>query len=100
MEDRKDRESMDGRGTRRNACSSHCFEPLTVMRGGREVVVYGCRKILLYTPGEIRLAVKKQCLCVCGEALFCTSFSGGAVTVEGKIEAIRYGDAVAERRET
>lgn len=74
-------------------------EPLVVLRGQREATVYGCRKILLYTPPEIRLRMRKKHLCILGEGLCCTSFSGGTVTVEGKIDAIRYVRETEERIE-
>lgn len=66
------------------------FEPMVVLHGEREAVVYGCRKILLYTAEEIRFSVRKRRLCVLGENLTCSSFSGGTVTVEGNISSIRY----------
>ncbi len=75
------------------------FEPLIVLRGQHELTVYGCRKILLYTPPEIRLSMRKRQLCIFGKALSCTSFSGGAVTVEGMIEAIRYENMLSEGKE-
>ena len=94
----EEKQSGFAQARKRAPHSTRFFEALTVMRGDREVVVYGCKKILLYTPQEIRLAIKKQCLCVCGADLFCTSISGGAVTVEGRIAAIRYLETVAEGR--
>ena len=70
-------------------------ETMVVLHGEREAIVYGCRKILLYSSPEIRLSVRKKQLCVLGRDLSCSSFSGGTVTVEGKIEEIRY-EAVRE----
>ena len=64
---------------------------LTVLRGQRSVTVYGCKKILLYSPCEIRLCVEKKELSVLGEHLFCTCFSAGSVTVQGKIFGVMYG---------
>ena len=63
---------------------------LVVLRGDREAVVYGCRKILYYGEREIRLSVGRCPLFVKGERLYCSSFSGGAVTVEGEIRLIGY----------
>jgi len=63
---------------------------LTVLRGQRSVTVYGCKKILLYSPCEIRLCVEKKELSILGEALICTCFSAGSVTVEGRIHGVVY----------
>lgn len=73
------------------------FETMVVLRGQSELTVYGCKKILLYTKPEIRLSMPKKQLCILGEDLLCTSFTGGAVTVEGKIEAVRYERIERER---
>ncbi|MBR3895070.1 MAG: YabP/YqfC family sporulation protein [Clostridia bacterium] len=61
-----------------------------VLQGQRRVTVYDCRKILEYSPKEIRLAVMKCTLSVVGEELFCPSFSAGTVTVEGYITGVTY----------
>ena len=63
---------------------------LVVMRGQNSVTVYGCRRILLYSPCEIRLRVGRRALSVMGEGLFCTCFSAGSVTVEGQIQGVLY----------
>ena len=63
---------------------------MIVLRGDRTATVYSCRKILLYTPTEIRLEMAKRVVSVCGEELCCTSFSGGTVTVRGVIERVCY----------
>ena len=61
-----------------------------VLSGQRSVTVYSCQKILFYSPCEIRLLVAKRALSVVGERLYCSSFTGGTVTVEGKIGAVRF----------
>ena len=61
-----------------------------VLCGERRVIVYSCQKILFYSPCEIRLLVAKRALSVLGERLYCSSFSGGTVTVEGRIDTVRY----------
>jgi len=60
------------------------------MDGKRRVTVYGCRRILVYSPLEIRLLLAKEELSVVGEALYCSSFSAGIVTVEGVIGGVLY----------
>ena len=63
---------------------------MVVLHGQRAVTVYGCRKILSYSPWEIRLCVEKRELSVLGEGLLCTCFSSGSATVEGKIDGVLY----------
>jgi len=62
-----------------------------VLCGQRSVVIYSCQKILFYSPLEIRLQVAKRSISVMGERLYCSSFSGGTVTVEGRIQSVSYG---------
>ena len=61
--------------------------------GEGELTVRGCKRILLYQDDRIEFAVGKTVLSVLGNALYCTSFAGGAVTVTGKITAILIGRA-------
>lgn len=63
-----------------------------VLQGQRRVTVYDCRRILQYSPKEIRLALAKRALSVTGEGLFCPSFSAGTVAVEGLITGVLYVD--------
>ena len=63
---------------------------LVVLRGMREVAVYGCQRILCYTPTRILLGVDRCSLEIAGSELSCTSFSGGAVTVVGYVTGVRY----------
>ena len=65
---------------------------VVVLRGQRAVTVYGCRKILSYSPCEIRLCVEKSELFVVGDDLLCTCFSAGSATVEGRIDGVFYKD--------
>ena len=78
--------------------SSSCCSALVILRGNREVTVYSCRKILLYTPCEIRLLAAGHPISIVGEDLFCTSFSGGTVTVRGRIFGVHYPDGSSEER--
>ena len=63
---------------------------MVVLHGAREATVYGCRRILRYGTEEICLAMYRKILCVSGERLICTSFSGGTITIEGEIRALQY----------
>ena len=65
-------------------------------RGGMAVLrpgwatVYSCRRILLYSPGEIRVLSDGRCVSVLGEDLHCVSLSGGTVLIRGTIHAVSY----------
>ena len=67
-----------------------------VMYGDRRMTVQGCRKILAYSPTEIRLQLKYRRLCVRGEALGCSAFSGGCTTLQGRIASVFFEET--ERR--
>lgn len=58
------------------------------LRGRNALTVHGCRRILDYRPEEIRLAVKNAVLSVRGERLICTSYLAGAVSIDGRIDAM------------
>lgn len=53
--------------------------------GDGELTVRGCRKILVYSEGEILLALHKARLSVQGKGLLCTAFDAGCITVTGEI---------------
>jgi sporulation protein YqfC len=63
---------------------------MIVLYGNKRMTVRGCKKILTYTPREIRLRLKHRCLFVRGEMLICTSFSGGCTTLQGTIQSVGY----------
>ena len=62
------------------------------MRGRHTLLVHGCRKILDFTPCEVRLAVTDATLTVSGRRLICTSYLAGAVGIEGYICGISFCD--------
>lgn len=62
------------------------------MRGRNTLTVHGCRRILDFSPCEIRLALGNCDLTVCGRRLICTSYLAGAVGIEGFIVGIRFED--------
>lgn len=63
---------------------------LIILRGRCGATVYGCQRILHYSPREIRLDAGKTGVSVAGERLYCASFTGGTVNVEGHVESVRY----------
>ena len=62
------------------------------MRGRHTLMVHGCRKILDFTPCEVRLAVENSTLTVKGKRLICTAYLAGAVGIEGYVCAISFCD--------
>lgn len=60
------------------------------MRGTRELTVRECRNIIHYTDEEIRLALKEYILVIRGDCLYCTSYSGGTVCVDGRIDELKF----------
>lgn len=62
------------------------------MRGRNTLTVHGCRKILDFTPHEIKLSLGSSVLTVCGQRLICTSYLAGAVGIEGCICSICFED--------
>ena len=63
---------------------------LIVLRGESEMTVHGCKKILQYSTDRICLLMRGRQLCIRGNGLFCTSFSGGVITLEGRIDSVCY----------
>ena len=74
----------------RYGASGFSTRELIVLRGRCGATVYGCQRILHYSPREIRLDAGKTGVSVAGERLYCASFTGGTVNVEGCVEAVRY----------
>lgn len=63
---------------------------LIVWRGRHGVTVHGCRKILQYSPIEIRLSLGKEAVSIEGERLYCNSFGAGSVSIEGYVRSVSY----------
>lgn len=63
-------------------------ECLVELRGHHAVTVKGGGRILLYTPEEIRIGLRRGCLSVVGKRLVCASYYVGAVGIEGRIDGI------------
>ncbi len=85
----------------RYSTSGLAARELIVLRGRCGATVYGCHRILHYSPREIRLDAGKTGVSVTGERLYCASFSAGTVNVEGCVEGVRYfalGEPTEQRR--
>ncbi len=96
------KEEIKGHRSLRQRVSERCrqpmeaFEHLVVWRGQTNVTVYGCRRILLYTPRRICLLVGKRPLSVLGQGLICSAFCAGAVTVRGEIRGVEYAEGTED----
>ena len=58
------------------------------MRGSSELTVREVTRFLHYSETEIRLLLKKYVLRIVGEGLFCSSYLGGIVRVNGEISSL------------
>lgn len=54
------------------------------------LTVHDCRRILQYTPSEIRLSVSGLTLAITGSELRFSSFVGGEVTVLGEVKGVAW----------
>lgn len=95
MRDRhgKEKSGRRGRGARLSdglSSVGHLIE----INGRRSVTVFGCDRILSYGTEEITLSVGKGAVTVWGEELVCVSYCAGCVSVEGKINGVRFRDGV------
>lgn len=62
------------------------------LRGRNTLTVYGCRRIVDFSPTGIRLAMENCDLLVEGKRLTCTSYLAGAVGIEGCICRMAFSD--------
>ena len=67
-----------------------------VLHGVSGATVYGCRRIVCYSPKEIRLQLQQRTVSVCGNGLFCASFTGGTVQVKGRLSGVSFGEEKGE----
>ena len=56
---------------------------------GETLEVRGCKRILVYEPAVIVLALSDGQLRICGQGLYCSAFGGGAVTVKGAVRQLQ-----------
>lgn len=60
------------------------------LRGTRELTIRECRHIIHYADDEIRLALREYILIIRGQGLYCTSYAGGTVRVDGGITELKF----------
>ena len=63
---------------------------MILLANDRRLTVRGCGKIISFAPDCIRVAMRRRDLLIRGAELCCTSFSGGCITVEGRIQALSF----------
>ena len=66
------------------------------MKGRSNVTVRGCRKIAVYKPTLISLALFDGFINICGKELTCFAYSGRDITVTGKIKCIFFSEKAPE----
>lgn len=86
----EEKNSLKKRFAARYGTSVLTARELIILHGRCGVTVYGCHRILHYSPREIRLDAGKCGVSVTGERLYCASFTAGTVNVEGVVEGVRY----------
>ena len=75
-------------------------ESVVEIRGRGMVTIKGSGKILLYTPEEICVEMKKGMISVRGQGLVCTSYHKEAIDIEGKVYSVTFGNGgVCEPRD-
>ncbi len=65
------------------------------MFGKKTLYIYGCRRILTYSPVEIEVSTGKFSIKTTGEKLLCSTFHEGTVCINGdicKIELLGKGE--------
>ncbi len=68
------------------------------MRGRNNLIVRGCRKILLYTTGEVRLRLMGETLIIIGSRLYCTAYHNGAVEIDGMINSVSFDEEAGKAK--
>lgn len=58
--------------------------------GVNDLTVRECGRILHYSESEIKLSLRGYILRIEGEGLYCTSYYGGTVRVDGEIDALYF----------
>ena len=97
QEKKRESGSLSERMRARYGAAAMTGKDTVVLCGQRRATVYGCRRILFYSPREIRLLVGKVALSVQGERLYCSAFTAGTVTVEGLILGVSYVAQLSEK---
>ncbi len=68
--------------------------PFVELRGRQQISVQGCKKILLCTDTEVVLRLRDTDLHLEGNALRCTTYFSGVVSVHGEISLLRFDEII------
>ena len=60
------------------------------IRGRNLVIVRECGRILLYTPQQISVEVRKGRVQIYGKRLECTAYHKGSIMVDGYIDSVSF----------
>ena len=63
---------------------------LISIRGRSSLSVNGSTSIILYTPNEIKLSMRKGALSVRGKELVCISYHSFEINIEGHIDSVNF----------
>lgn len=63
------------------------------LRGRNNLRLQGCRNILVYTPEEIVLRLRRGTVRVRGRRLVCTSYHAGSVEIDGRIDGVDFTES-------
>jgi len=58
------------------------------------ITVRGCKRIVYYSPFLISVSIGNKYINVCGDALFCHTFSYSDIGVEGNIKCIFFSEKI------
>ena len=65
--------------------------PVIEIRGGDEVTVTGCRRIVGYTGDTVSIDGGSAMIEICGSGLVMSDFTSGCVSVRGKVTDVHVG---------
>lgn len=65
-------------------------ESLLEIRAARLLTLRGGGRILMYTPEQIEIALKRGRVLIVGESLVCLAYHADAIEIEGKIRSIGF----------
>ena len=70
------------------------------IHGRSSVKICGGGAILLYSPEEIRIALRGEAgwISVKGVALCCSSYNSGAVGIDGRVRSVSFESEVADEK--
>ena len=88
----KNRESLAERINKRLDISPDILPGGTLIsiRGRESLSVSGSTGILLYSPTQIKLSLRRGMLSVSGCRLVCTSYNAEELSIDGKIDSVSF----------